>query len=369
MKTSKYWKQKFSDNDLLPFSKTEEGLLWLKLRSIDRKDLLQEFCELVGKPFAGSSTMEMLWEALNTDSKVQKALEDYMCLCQTRENNQIDATFEQIRSNLYRLSHFHWGGGFRNSLDKAIVSRYVKTERIVPFEELGKICETELLEMSRGYLLNSWYNYWSSILIENLFRRNSKVRPAYGRIKNVDFFVDDFPFDLKVTYLPKEYSRLIRKRICVDEPLKVLKAYAKKTNIPFGTGDAEQIQYEISERMLDSRRADAQEILAEIGAGWRAVVAEVMRDKHSLIRWLYENQGDMRFGAENRIFLVLIDMESPEESWMLKRNVDLIAPQINDWIYRFRKIDANSLLTRFSFGEKEYETYSDVIFVVKDYGH
>lgn len=365
MKPYKYWKQKFSQNDLLPFSKTAEGLLWLKLRSIDRKDLLEEFCNFTGKPFAGTLTIEMLWKALNTDSSVLKALEEYMCLCQARENDKIDATFEQIRSNLYRMTHFHWGGGFRNSLDKAIVTRYVKTERIVPFDELGKICETDLLEMSRGYLLNSWYNYWSSVLIENLFRRNSKVKPAYGKIKNVDFFVDDFPFDLKVTYLPKEYSKVIRKRIHVDEPLKVLKAYAKKNDIPWGNGDAEQILYEISERMHDSGRDDARETLTEIANGWSAVVTEAIRDKHSLIKWLYENQGDMRFGVENRIFLVLIDMDNPEESWKLKRNVDLITPKVNDWISKFRRTDADSLLTRFSFGGKEYETFSDVIFVVK----
>lgn len=219
--------------------------------------------------------------------------------------------------------------------------------------------------MSRGYLLNSWYNYWSSVLIENLFRRNSKVRPAYGRIKNVDFFVDDFPFDLKVTYLPKEYAKLIRNRICVDEPLRMLKAYARNNNIHYADGDVEQIQYELSERLRDSGRADAQNILARIKDGWNAVVTETMRDKHSLIKWLYENQGDMRFGAENRIFLVLIDMGNPEESWKLKRNVDLIAPKVNDWITRFHRTDAESLLTHFSFGTKSYATFADVIFVVK----
>ena len=48
MNTFKYWKARFDDNDLLDFSRTSEGLLWLKLRSIDRSTLLAEFCADVG---------------------------------------------------------------------------------------------------------------------------------------------------------------------------------------------------------------------------------------------------------------------------------------------------------------------------------
>lgn len=366
MKSYKYWEQKFKQNDLLLFSRTAEGLLWLKLRSIERKELLEEFCKDVGIFFEGASTVGKLWDMLNSDKVIVELLEKFMCRCQARENSRIEESFEQIRSNLYKMKHFHWGGGFRNSLDKAIVTRYVKTQNIIPFNDLGKICETELLEMSRGYLINSWYNYWSSVLIENLFRRNSKVMPAYGKIKNVDFFVDDFPFDLKVTYLPKEYAKLIRKKICVDEPLKVLKTYAKKNAIPYGEGDAEQIQYEIAERMIDSDSESARKILVDIAEGWKAVVNETMCDKKSLIKWLYENQGDMRFGAENRIFLVLIDMENPDESWKLKRNVDLIAPKVNNWISKFNRNTINSFITHFTFGAKKYTTFADAIFVVKE---
>lgn len=366
MKSYKYWEQKFKQNDLSEFSKTPEGLLWLKLRSIERKELLQEFCKNVGVIYEGTSTIEKLWDMLNSSIVNVALLEKFMRCCQTRENSRIEETFEQIRTNLYKMKHFHWGGGFRNSLDKAIVTRYVKTQNIIPYNDLGKICETELLEMSRGYLINSWYNYWSSVLIENLFRRNSKVMPAYGKIKNVDFFVDDFPFDLKVTYLPKEYTKLIRKKICVSEPLKVLKTYAKKNAIQYGDGDPEQIQYEISERMADSDSESARKILVDIAEGWKAVVNEAMRDKKALIKWLYENQGDMRFGAENRIFLVLIDMENPEESWKLKRNVDLIAPKVNDWILRFNRNVVDSFVTHFTYNAKKYTTFADVIFVVKE---
>ena len=361
-----YWKERFENNDLLDFSRTAEGLLWLKLRSIDRKDLLAEFCTSVGFQPTGRISAESIWHDLAADATLDNSLGKFILRCQKRENTTIDEALETIRSNLYSMTQFHWGGGFRNSLDKAIVSRYVKTETIIPFERLEGICDGELREMSRGYLLNSWYNYWSSVLIENLFKRNSGVLPALGKIKNVDFFVDDFPFDLKVTHIPNEYAALLRKRIGVEEPMKLLKAYARRHGIVTFTDAApEQLRYEIVERMKDSKDNEAQAILGMIDVGWDKTVNCMMAGKEELIRWLYENQGDMRFGVENRVFLVLIDMSNPDDSWKLKRNVDLISPLISQWVSSFKKGKANEYLVEFSYKSRRYQAYADVIFVVK----
>lgn len=366
MNTFKYWKARFDDNDLLDFSRTSEGLLWLKLRSIDRSALLAEFCADIGYQPTQRITADSIWHNMAANKGFGNALDKFMRKCQTRENRVEAVSTDSIRSNLYRMTHFHWGGGFRNSLDKAIVSRYVKTDRIIPFDRLELICDGELRDMSRGYLLNSWYNYWSSVLIENLFKRNVRVLPAYGKIKNVDFFVDNFPFDLKVTYMPQEYASLTRKRLEIDEPLKILKAYAKKHGISYSREDSpEQVRYEIIEQMKDSKSADAKSVLATLDANWTQTVKYIVREKRDLIRWLYENQGDMRFGAENRIFLVLIDMKNPDDSWKLKRNVDLMSPMISRWISNFKRTKANDLLAGFSYKSRQYETYADVIFVIK----
>ena len=366
MNAFKYWKIRFDKNDLLDFSKTSEGLLWLKLRSIDRTALLAEFCADIGYQPPQRITAELIWQDMSSKKTFGDALNTFMRKCQGRENKSIDASTDAIHSNLYKMTHFHWGGGFRNSLDKAIVSRYVKTDSIVPYDRLEMICDGELREMSRGYLLNSWYNYWSSVLIENLFKRNAGVLPAFGKIKNVDFFVDDFPFDLKVTYLPREYAALIRKRLGIDDPLRVLKAYARKHCIRFSPEDGpEQLRYEITEQMKDSSSSEAKSVLASIDGNWAQTVKCIMDDRRDLIRWLYENQGDMRFGAENRIFLVLIDMKNPDDSWKLKRNADLMSPMISRWVSNFKRNKAHYLLTEFSFKSHKYKTYADVIFVIK----
>ena len=366
MSTFKHWKKLFDSDNLLDFSRTTEGLLWLKLRSIDRKDLLAEFCVDIGLQSSKRITAEIVWQRKAAYMDFESRLNGFMLKCQERENRDLDAATEAIRSNLYRMTHFHWGGGFRNSLDKAIVSKYVKTDSIIPYDRLEEICDGDVRDMSRGYLMNSWYNYWSSVLVENLFKRNKRVLPAYGKIKNVDFFIDDFPFDLKVTYMPREYVSLMRKRLCIDDPTAILKQYAKRNGITFSRDNSpEQIRYEITERMKDSANPAAMAVLSSIGADWARVVKSAVAEKKDLIRWLYENQGDMRFGAENRVFLVLVDMDNPDDSWKLKRNADLIAPEVSRWVSGFGREKAEELLTRFSYKSKQYEAYADVIFLVK----
>ena len=365
MKSFETWEKRYTQNDLLDFSNTEEGRLWLKFRSIHRKDLFSAFCTKLGIKLEKGSD-ELIWAKMNSDNAVKRILYDFMKECQKKENERIDLSFESIRSNLYKMNHFHWGGGFRNSLDKAIVTRYIKTDDIIPYDDLDKICQGELLEMSRGYLLNSWYNYWSSVLIENLFRRNPDVMPAYGKIKNVDFFVKDFPFDLKVTYIPKEYSKLVRKELGIEEPLKILKRYAKQSGILYDdTGYEDHIQYELTERLLDSGTSQSRMVVEAIKADLAKTVEYIMNHKRELIKWLYENQGDMRFGSENRVFLVLVDKENPDEAWKLKRNIDLIKPAIQNWIQGFDPTLAASLLVTFDYQKKRYQSYSDIIFVCK----
>ena len=366
MKTFECWQKRFDQNDLRDFSLVPEALLWLKLRSIDRKDLLSQYCDRIGITYCRGVVVK-IWEMLNEDPRVEACLRDYMAECQEKENVRIDSSFETIRSNLYKMNHFHWGGGSRNSLDKAIVTRYVKTDEIIPYDRLSMICEGELLDMSRGYLYNSWYNYWSSVLIENVFRRNNDVMPAYGKIKNVDFFVKDFPFDLKVTYVPKEFSKLVRKEQGMDDPLKKLRRYAKSKKMVFdSSADDESQQYEISEKIKDSGNSSGLELLAEIRDDWRKIVNIVVSDKHRLITWLYENQGEMRFGAENRIFLVMVDRNDPAEAWKLKRNIDLIRPCVSKWISTFKSDRAEDLRLKFSYKSKTYDTFADAIFVMKD---
>lgn len=367
-RTYKSWQDRFSAHDLEDFTLTREGLLWLKLRSIERRELLASFVEDagLGGVLTRKDRMERIWSSLCASADLQSALLRFMAKCQQRENHRIDSSFETIRSNLYRMSEFHWGGGFRNSLDKAIVSRYVKTDEIVPYERIEAVCDGELRAMARGYLLNSWYDYWSSVLIENVFRRQKGVMPAPGKIKNVDFFVDDVPFDLKVTYVPREYAKLIRKQLGMEDPVRLLKRFAKEHEIPYGKdSDEETLRYELEQKIADSQTVDGRRLLRTMKEDWCNLVRYMRDNAIDLIRWLYENQGDMRFGAENRVFLILVDMQDPYASWKLKRNVDLLSPAIGKWTSTFKRSLIEKKRISFAYNGTSYHTFADIVFVCK----
>lgn len=84
----------------------------------------------------------------------------------------------QLVSELYKLKNFDWGEDYQNSLDKYLVSRYVKIQNS-SYENLLSKFETEIGLAVQGYVLNSWYNHWSSILIEHIFKSHPEVLPAY----------------------------------------------------------------------------------------------------------------------------------------------------------------------------------------------
>ena len=82
------------------------------------------------------------------------------------------------------------------------------------------------------------------------------------------------------------------------------------------------------------------------------------------MRWLYENQSPRLFGAENRLFVVLIDSTDMDQSWKMKRAFSLIEPKVNSYLDEF---DSDSLKKiDFTFNKKVYESLADIIFVVKE---
>lgn len=83
-----------------------------------------------------------------------------------------------------------------------------------------------------------------------------------------------------------------------------------------------------------------------------------------LMTWLYAHQGEMRFGAENRLFVVLVDSTDMEQSWKMKRAFTRIEPIVNYYLSTFtnnslKKID-------FTFAKKQYSSLADIIFVIKE---
>ncbi|MDR3046637.1 MAG: hypothetical protein LBU51_03360, partial [Bacteroidales bacterium] len=209
--TFAFWKKKHDDASLELFNTDSSGQLWIKLKSIIRPELIKEFIaqnNIELKSSTSSKQFEELFCVLSENvATSHQILDSYI-----RGKNSLilkELDMEKLVSELYRLKVFEWGGDYKNSLDKYLVSHYVKA--ISSYDLLLSKFDTEINHAVKGYVLNSWYNHWSSILIEHIFKLHKSVLPTVGQIKNVDFFINNIPFDLKVTYFPAEYLKQKRK--------------------------------------------------------------------------------------------------------------------------------------------------------------
>ncbi|HAJ78951.1 MAG TPA: hypothetical protein DCO75_04200 [Fibrobacteres bacterium] len=368
MKSFEYWKKLHESELLEEFSSDTDGLLWLKTKSIVRKDIIAEFLAQNGITLESTSLNSQfieLFDVLSKNvSKSHKLLDEYI----VTKNKELLAGLDekQLVSELYKLKTFDWGGDYQNSLDKYLVSRYVKV--IKSYDTLISKFDTEISTAVQGYVLNSWYNHWSSILIEHIFKSHKSVLPTVGQIKHVDFFIGNVPFDLKVTYLPAEYIKSKRNEFGYPVELTFLKCKAKDLGINFDkTASSTDIYYEITEKLKDKGTADCLQVVETIKGEKLAILDEAQKKPHILAKWLYENQGEMRFGSENRLFLVLVDSDDFAGSWKLKRNMDLLKPAIKTYLDAFSKKKISDLKIEFKFKGKPqtFSTLTDVVFIVK----
>ena len=364
MASFEQWKHLHDKGDILAISQDREGILWLKIKSIMRKDILKDFlssCEISLKETRLQAQFKELFLLCLNDkecahSKLNKFIAD--------ENEKILNTLDinRITSELYKLKSFDWGGDYNNSLDRYLVSHYVKA--IDSYDTLISKFNTEINHAVQGYVLSSWYNHWSSVLIEHIFKSHPSVLPTVGKIKNVDFFINDIPFDLKVTYFPNEYMRQKRRERSLPHEIVYLKQKAKENGICFDKrGNDDDVRYEITEKMKDKSSASCLEALKAIQEQRMTILYESIANPKQLMVWLYENQGEMRFGSENRLFLVLVDKSDFNESWKLKRNIEILRPAIIQYLNGFKTKDIS--IVPFTYKGNNYRALSDIIFIVK----
>ena len=368
MNDFEYWKRLHESEKLEKFNTDQKGLLWLKVKSIVRKALISEFVLDNGIELKETSLKRQFVELyallLKNTSESHKLLNGYI----EKKNKSALAGLDskKLVSELYKLKSFDWGGDYQNSLDKYLVGRYVKG--LQSYDTLMSKFETEISAAVQGYVLNSWYNHWSSILIEHLFKSHKRVLPTVGQIKHVDFFIRDIPFDLKVTYLPAEYIKARRKALGLPVEITYLKAKAKELKIDFDKSAKHgDIYYEIIEKMKDRNDEACRKVIDTLRTEKMNILTEARKQPHRLAQWLYENQGEMRFGSENRLFLVLVDTDDFNSSWKLKRNMELLKPVINRYLDDFEKKKLADLKVTFKYkGQSQaFTALTDVIFVAK----
>ncbi|MFC2325321.1 MAG: hypothetical protein ACFNO7_01890 [Bacteroides sp.] len=124
--------------------------------------------------------------------------------------------------------------------------------------------------------------------------------------------------------------------------------------------DSATLEYYLREKFAESGVKD---VLDELRGIKEKILNKTIAAPEELMLWLYVNQGKMRFGAENRLFLILIDLDDFTQSWKLKRAFDMLTPKINSYLSSF----AVEQLSEISFTHqgRMYTSLSDSLFVLK----
>lgn len=355
------WDHEFRTNNLFAFNNNDKALLYLKVRAICRKTLITQFLKENNLTLKSTKVKEQFPELYALLEKKPELIPKLDSFLQNRNNEwykEMGVDVDKVRTALCKINAYEWGGDHNNSLDQYLVRRYVKV--ISDYDTLQKKA-TEIQANAWNFVQTSWYNNWTSYLIESIFKKHKRVLSAIGEIKSVDFFIDKYPIDLKVTYFPNEFMEKKLKDKIGNKELAWLKKEAKKVNIipDKSLSDAEQLTF-LKEELENHGHSNIIEVLTKHK---QEIIDKACKHPEELMKWLYENQSARLFGAENRLFLVLVDTKDMKQSWKMKRAFTLIEPTVNSYLDSF---NADSLKEiNFTFNQKKYTSLSNIIFITK----
>lgn len=355
--------QAFRNNDFPKIENDDRGIRFLKLRSLSRKATIEEFCTLHDINLEGIKSKNYFSYIFEVGEVSDEMIDDFINQKYQERRAIRLANQDYLVDQLNRLQFFDWGGSFGNSLEKNIVNNYVK--KIQSYEKINEEIEGNLLSSLRGYTLNSWYNHWTSIIIEDLFKDHDMVLPTVGLVKKIDFFISDIPFDLKVTYFPEQLLKEKLRENGYGNELTELKKICRNLKI-FIPKDLKEkaLKLHLYNILSEDQRDKAKDFIAELKRQKKKIVEEAQANPIELKKWFYENQGEARFDASNRFFLVLTDEADMSNSWKLKRNIVFLRKKINEHLDNL-SLDMSDLETEF-YWHKDQRTYrckSDILFL------
>ncbi len=158
--------------------------------------------------------------------------------------------------------------------------------------------EIERTGVDRDYALHRWYNYMTSVQCEYIFCEYGAVHETDIYNHDVDIYIDNIPFDVKLTLYP-----------------------AKLSNRP----------YDLTTRS----------------------------GKDDMIRWYYANQSQQsRKQMLNRLYVVC-DAPTSQENMVMKSNFDLMRERISAYMNELKEIGFNEITI--SDNGRDYRLKSDII--------
>lgn len=349
----------YKNNEFRKIDREDNARKFYLLRSISKSKTITSFCQ---KYNVEKDLNNILGNKYITEDMIIEFIKSKSIL---KSSQQI----KDIEAELNKMQVFDWRGSMGNNLEKNIVNNYIK--KILKYEEIEDAIAGGIQKSVYGYTLNSWYNHWSTVLIENIFNSNKGILPTVDSIEKIDFFIDSVPFDLKVTYFP---DGLMEK--CIAEQLK--EKYGSKKELTCAKNIAKKLDITIPKDLNDkalticlnnllkeSVEEKAKIFIKDLNRMKKDVIEYYKKNPQELMIWLYENQGEMRFDAANRFYLVLVDSENIYESWKLKRNVNLLKKQIDSKLNYFDKDNLNEIKFHWKKDGKDYDCISELLFIIK----
>lgn len=349
----------YKNNEFREIDRQSNCKKFYLLRSISKSNTLKKFCEKIN--------IEKDLNKLLDDNKINE--EDIVSFIREEFKTKTEEEINSIVAELNKMQNFDWGGSMGNNLEKNIVNNFVK--KIIKYDEIEKAISGTIQRSVYGYTMNSWYNHWSTILIEEIFNSNARILPTVDLVEKIDFFIDNIPFDLKVTYFPEELmksaiSEELNKKYGSKSELTCSKRIARELNITIPTDLNDKALIiclnNLLKESIDERAKEYVKYVEEIK---KKVIEFYKNNPNELMVWLYENQGEMRFDAANRFYLVLVDSENIYDSWKLKRNVNLLKKEIKAKLSKFDKEKLNEITFRWSKDGKYYKCISELLFIIK----
>lgn len=351
----------YKSNEFRKIDSQDNAKKFYLIRSISKSKTLTKFCNRF-------NCENDLNQILNSEAITIQAITDFI------NENFIAKTVAEIKaieSELNKMQNFDWGGSAGNSLEKNIVNNYIK--KTLHYEDIEKAITGNILNSVYGYTMNSWYNHWSSIMIEEIFNAHKRIIPTLDLVEKIDFFIDGIPFDLKVTYFPEELMKekiadSLYEKYGSKSELTCTKNVIKSLDIAMPHDLKDRAMLICLQNLLRERETTSQEardFLKYISDLKQQVILYYEQNPNELIRWLYENQGEMRFDAANRFFVVLTDSSNIFDSWKLKRNMSLLQHSINSKLDTFSSEQVNKIDFYWKKDGKFYTAISEILFIIK----
>lgn len=355
------WDRAFRAQDLYTFNDNENALLYLKVRAVCRSKQIKQFVERNNIVLQSKIINEQFAELFSIMENCPDGMAKLDTFLHDKNNewyHNLGVDEDKLKSGLRQIVNYEWGGDQENSLDQYLVRRYIK--KISDYDVLKSKAE-EIAANTWRFVQTSWYNNWTSYLIESIFKKHHRVLSAVGEIKSVDFFIDNCPIDLKVTYFPSAFMQSKLKNILGNHELTWLKHQAKSLGIKPDDNLSDTNQYNFLKEELENNGHS--KVVHHLNAVRKQVVEEAFQNPLPLMKWLYENQSQRLFGAENRLFVILVDSINMSQSWKMKRAFSLIEPQVNDYLNHFNSHSMKKI--EFTYNKKEYKSLADTIFIIK----